>query len=235
MDTWPPPSGLAALISRVAIGAGLGLLLALAARAPATAQAPREEPCSALRALSLEEREALQSGALHVTLEAQPNRRIKKGSAIRQVRASASELARVLSDHEQLATVLRSVRSAEVVSVEATATLVRQVLDLPFPLRNRHYTIRISDSEAKNCYQSSWSYVRGSGNINDTTGRWEVLEIEPGTSLLAYLVAADPGGMVPAWAANWAAKRALPGVVHDVASAAESRAGHLRPSRAPDD
>ncbi len=93
------------------------------------------------------------------------------------------------------------------------AVLNEQELDLPWPIGDRHFTVRLVEERSQDGgYSFKFDYVKGSGNIEDTRGHWS---IEPwkGGSLVSYLLWTDPGGVVPMWAVNRASRRSLPEVV----------------------
>ena len=189
---------------------------------PATQQAMPQ--CATLRSLAPTIRTRLGQGKTLVDLEDRPNRRTKRALVLREIKASLGVVAAVLNDHERLPDLVSTVRAAQVIDRDERTVRVRQVLDLPFPLRNRRYTIEIETALSDDCFESSWTYVEGSGNIRGSAGRWEVLSQDRGNVLVAYVIHADPGGFVPGWAANWASKRALPEVVESIGDAAEDQA-----------
>jgi hypothetical protein len=99
-------------------------------------------------------------------------------------------------------------------------------VDLPFPIANRHYEIEVEqaryDDAASPCWESHWHYLPGSGNINDNHGHWELLA-DGDATWLAYVAYVDPGGKMPAWTANWAARQALPRMIDSVRYEAQKR------------
>jgi hypothetical protein len=93
------------------------------------------------------------------------------------------------------------------------AILNAQELDLPWPIGNRHFTVRLVEERSEDGgYSFKFDYVKGSGNVEDTRGHWS---IEPwkGGSRVAYVLWTDPGGAIPKWALNRASRRTLPEVV----------------------
>lgn len=180
------------------------------------------DACSTLRALARETAPIVESGATQIRVEAQSDRRIKTVHAVRSVAAPLPALRQIVTEHERLSEHSSSLRTARVVERQGEVLLVRQDLDLPFPLRDRHYLLEVVDEQRDpRCFESRWVSVEGSGNIAYTKGRWEILARGDET-LLAYVAEADPGGWVPAFAANWAARRAVPELVENVAAAAEA-------------
>ncbi len=186
-----------------------------------TAGSALASPCSELPRVDDPAR-PLTVGVPHIEVEARAGSRIRKGRAALLVDAPYEALRGVLSDPERLGDIVPALRSARIVKTTPDTRHVRQVLGLPFPLRDRTYTVEVREIETSGCFVSTFDYVPGTGNIKSATGRWVLTERGRTTSLLVYEVAADPGGLVPAWAANWAARRALPGTVRAVAGAAQA-------------
>jgi hypothetical protein len=212
-------SGQPTLLRRQGRRAALAcLLLQLLAR-----EGQAEEACPTLRGLDTgAQRARLAAGEILVTLESEPDHKLKRGVALARVEAPAERVFEVVTDHQGFARFLPFVAQAEVRSPNPaaatdTSLVVYQLLDLPFPLSDRHYEVEIDRlAEAARCFESRWQYVPGSGNIDDTFGRWEVLADGDASTLLAYVVWVDPGGLIPAWAYNWASRRALPRLLTSV-------------------
>ena len=91
--------------------------------------------------------------------------------------------------------------------------LNRQELDLPWPIGDRHFTVRLVEERSKDGgYRFEFDYVKGSGNVEDTRGHWSIEPWKDG-SRVTYVLWSDPGGVVPMWAVNRASRRTLPEVV----------------------
>lgn len=213
------------LAGQRAPSACLGLLHLFLLACPTLA----EEPCTTLRAFSTdEERARLLAGEILVTLEHEPDQKLKRGVALARVEAPAEQVFEVVTDHQGFAQFLPYVARAEIRAEEEGArgsgVVVYQLLDLPFPLEDRYYEVEVDRlAEPARCFESRWHYVPGSGNIDDTFGRWEVLADGDASTLLAYVAWVDPGGLIPSWAYNWASRRALPRILTSVRDEAVRR------------
>lgn len=204
-------------------------MASLVAMVGATSAAHASAGCRVLR--SLDEAPAARGffEVPQVSIEEHEDRRIRTVRAVRRVDAPLAAVRDILTDHERLSDYSSSLRRAQILESEAETPgaqlRVRQELNLPFPLRDRFYILHVEDVlMASDCFESRWTSVPGSGNIEYTQGRWEILARGSNAVLLAYVAEADPGGWVPAFAANWAARRAVPEVLEKVAAAAEAAA-----------
>ncbi len=206
-----------------------------AASVPAPLDEGTETPCAELETIrqSIEQGSAdssraqrLERGEILVTMREQPGGRLKAGVALFRVDAPAEVVFELVTDHEAFPGTLPYVTTSRL-RRDARGEIVYQLLDLPFPITNRYYEIRVERQQRMGidgrCAESRWSYLEGSGNIDDTFGRWEVVELDPDRTLVAYVAWVDPGGLVPNWAQNWASKRALPGLATAVRDAAVRR------------
>jgi hypothetical protein len=73
-----------------------------------------------------------------------------------------------------------------------------QRLDLPFPLGERHFRIRlrgrVDHGPEGTVWRAEWSYIPGSGNLADLRGSW-TLTAAPGGTLAVCRLWTDPGGL----------------------------------------
>ncbi len=81
-----------------------------------------------------------------------------------------------------------------------------QSLDLPFPVRNRHYEIH---AWSESPWRVWWTYVPHSGNVADHYGWWVLQPFGAGRTLGTCLLFTDPGG-VPAWALHAGTSQTMP-------------------------
>jgi Polyketide cyclase / dehydrase and lipid transport len=106
--------------------------------------------------------------------------------------------------------------------------------EVAFLISERVYIIEVSyeETEDRN-YYVEWSLADDSSNLSSqegvvpvvNDGYWELVPIEDGTRTLAsYCVDTDPGGWIPAWAANFASSNALPEVIEAVRQRVKSHA-----------
>jgi hypothetical protein len=98
------------------------------------------------------------------------------------------------------------------------AVLHAQSLDLPRPLGDRSYEVLARSGVERSgappgeasVWRTSWDLVPGSGNLRLQRGSWTLVELAPGRTLALCRLVVHPGGMVPAFAINRTAARAMP-------------------------
>lgn len=176
---------------------------------PAGAGAIAEEDCPDLAGGE----EALASGEIFVELNEVAGSNAKEGCVVGYLPASPADVMAVLRDAGRYDEYMPTVKRSNVTVEHGGVTLNRQELDLPFPIGDRHFTIRLVERRLyPDGYQLDFSYVPGSGNVEDTRGHWLIEPWRDG-SLVSYVLWTDPGGAIPKWAVNRAARRTLPDVM----------------------
>jgi hypothetical protein len=157
--------------------------------------------------------EAIVGGEVLIKLTDFPGSAAKEGCVLGYIPASPDAVMAVLrraGDYDQY---MPKVVKSETTPGDGGAILNAQELDLPWPIGNRHFTVRLVEERSEDGgYSFKFDYVKGSGNVEDTRGHWS---IEPwkGGSRVAYVLWTDPGGAIPKWALNRASRRTLPEVV----------------------
>ena len=137
--------------------------------------------------------------------------------------APLEDIALVLKEADTYEEFMPHVKASELSVDSEGERLNSQRLDLPFPLNDRHYTVRLRErSLADHGWELSWQYVEGSGNVDDTQGSW-LLQPWGDATLLTYRTITDPGGMIPKWVSGRISKRTFPKLVRAV----EKRAAEL--------
>ena len=183
--------------------------------------------CQTLASTSPEQRSRLEGGEILTELHTDDEHRRGIGIARIHLDAPAELIAAVVGDPTGFPSFLPYVSESQVEELDDGRLLNRQRLDLPFPLRNRHFEIRIEQRDSqvagRTCLESRWRYVEGSGNIKSNVGRWEILALDAEASALAYVVDADPGGLLPRWIKRWVTRRALPTIAEGVAEEVRRR------------
>lgn len=108
------------------------------------------------------------------------------------------------------------------------SVLSRHRLDLPAPQGERRYEIRARHAAEEGpkgrVWRVSWASVPGSGNVAGHRGSWTLTAQGAGRTLAVLRLWTDPGGAVPAWAADRGTARMLPWVFHGLRQ-------HVRRSR----
>jgi len=171
----------------------------------------------------------LRSGHAIVELHESKGSAVKEGISLVLVACAPESLYAVVTDNAKFAEFMPHVKTSTIIR-DADGTLMNhQELSLPFPIADRHYTIRIvnslRDDRGARLWQSAWTYVADSGNIKETRGAWIVTDSGTGKAILDYRVFTDPGGRIPAWAYNTATRRTLPDLLEAVVLRACSSAG----------
>jgi hypothetical protein len=119
----------------------------------------------------------------------------------------------ILRDAGRYAEYMPRVARSEAKPGPGGSILNSQVLDLPWPIGNRYFTVRlVEERDASGDYWFRFTYVEGSGNVKDTRGHW-LIEPWHGGSRVTYALWSDPGGMIPKWAVNRTSRQTLPEVV----------------------
>jgi ribosome-associated toxin RatA of RatAB toxin-antitoxin module len=158
-------------------------------------------------------------------------------SSIREVLAKAiidhpvDRVFAVISDYERYADFMPYVKRSEILRKENGVLWVFQHLVFPFPISDRHYTIKISDlaSRPKDSF-IEWTLDREvkreapgiTPAFND--GFWILRPIDQGKKTdVSYFLHTDPSGWLPAWIINMANREALPAVIQAVQQRAGQR------------
>jgi uncharacterized membrane protein len=169
------------------------------------------------KALTEEQQSALDRDEILVHLTAVSGTAVKKATAVAVVDASADQVFQVLTDYDSFTQFMPYCKKVQVQKADGEQSQVRFELDFPWPIGDRYYVLELTDRREQKgdsaVLASRWTYVPGSGNINDTYGSWEVWPYKGGKSFVRYSVFTDPGGRVPGWTANMATNVAVPSVI----------------------
>lgn len=189
-------------------------------------------------AASSEVAASLDEGEVAVSLKESADSNVKEGCALGVIEAPMEQVFAVLDDPARYGEFMPHVQLSEVEPAEDGDVLNHQVLDLPFPIRNRYYTIRLEThrrEEHPDRLEIAWTYVPGSGNVKENEGAWTLVRLSANRTLAVYRVYTDPGGLIPKWALNRVTRRTLPEVIEAIRrrvadlfseAAASSRAEH---------
>lgn len=142
--------------------------------------------------------------------------KIKEGIAVAVLEQPARRVYRVITDNCHFAEFMPYVKES-CVDVDADGSPVNyQKLGFPAGL---YYRVRLQNSWDEGppaSGRSSWVYVEGSGNIEESRGSWTVQECGEGSTLLTYQVWTDPGGWLARKLSNVATTRTLPKLISNV-------------------
>ena len=109
-----------------------------------------------------------------------------------------------------------------------------QCLDLPFPISNRSYRVRVSNTEPTEeepVWRSAWTLV--SGDLVSSQGSWTLMGTEENTTRVVYRVLTDPGGFFKRFH-NMATERGLRPLLESVRRRA-AEPDYTEPRRVPSD
>ncbi len=88
------------------------------------------------------------------------------------------------------------------------------LLNMPWPLVNRWYIIKLEDFVTSGRWFQHWTMVMG--NVKTNNGSWELVPLDKGRTLVTYTLFTDPGGSVPDFLINLGTNVTLPGVIEAV-------------------
>jgi hypothetical protein len=141
---------------------------------------------------------------------------------ITTVAATPARIYEVLADFERYPEFMPYVTTSKMLRKDGDTAWVFQQLALPFPISDRHYTIRLqfdASLAGGNRYRITWTLAganepsqQGTGErtlINN--GYWDVRPLGGNTApQVTYYVHTDPGGALPAFAVNMASTVSVP-------------------------
>lgn len=172
-----------------------------------------------------------------ITVKARP----RAGSAVFEIWAEGDVDAPVRDIQDTLTAMDRFqhfmpyVREAKEVSREDDGT-VYTYTDLALPvISDRDYVVHVwldesVKADGSGSYRSHWEAApdklaekSGRVRMKVNEGSWEVTAKEDGKSHVVYKFAADPGGMLPAWAVNIGNRRAVSGTLAAIEKEAQRR------------
>ncbi len=199
----------------------LALAAALAIAAAATPDtAPPVAPPAAVAAADLAR---LRRGEVVVRLEPVRRGAPRQGVAMGVLDFPPERVFLAVTDFAHYDEFVPFVTSSDAAPQPDGSVLAFQRLDLPAPLRARSYRIRarsrVDGAGAARTWQVAWSYVPGSGDVEDHSGSWRLTRFGPpgppaaGRTLVACRLFTDPGGAVPDWAMDRATRSSLPWVI----------------------
>ena len=139
--------------------------------------------------------------------------RIREGCGLGVIEAPLSAVRDVVDAAADFAQFMPRVLESDVEPVSPGVYLNRQILDMPFPVEDRRYTVRVEtgavETGAGTGWQARWTYVEGSGNVRESRGSWTLIPLDSERTVVVYRVLTDPGGRLPAWIVDYTAPRAL--------------------------
>lgn len=139
--------------------------------------------------------------------------RIREGCGLGVIEAPLSAVRDVVDAAADFDEFMPRILRSDVEPVSPGVYLNRQILDMPFPVEDRRYTVRVETGEVETGagagWQARWAYVEGSGNVRESRGSWTLIPLSPERTVVVYRLLTDPGGGLPAWIVDYTAPRAL--------------------------
>ncbi len=139
--------------------------------------------------------------------------RIREGCGVGVIEAPLASVREVLDAADEFDAFIPGILESDVEPIAPGVYLNSQVLDVPYPFRDRRYTVRIEsgvlDAVAGGGWRARWSYVEGSGNVRESAGSWTLVPAGPERTVVIYRLLVDPGGRLPTWILDRAAPRVM--------------------------
>ncbi|MDE2851102.1 MAG: hypothetical protein OYL92_04275 [Acidobacteriota bacterium] len=146
--------------------------------------------------------------------------RVSEGCGLGVIEAPLSAVRGVIDAAADFDQFMPRVLESDVEPVSPGVYLNRQILDMPFPVEDRRYTVRVEtravETGAGAGWQARWTYIEGSGNVRESRGSWTLIPLDAERTVVAYRLLTDPGGRLPAWIVDYTAPRALRRVLASV-------------------
>ena len=139
--------------------------------------------------------------------------RVSEGCGLGVIEAPLAAVREVIDAAADFDEFMPRIIQSEVEPVSPGVYLNRQVLDMPSPVADRRYTVRVEtgpiETGAGGGWEARWTYVEGSGNVRESTGSWTLVPLTPERTVVVYRLLSDPGGRLPAWIVDSTAPGAL--------------------------
>ena len=153
--------------------------------------------------------------------------RVAEGCGLGVIEAPLSAVRGVIDAAAEFDQFMPRVIESDVEPASPGVYLNRQILDMPFPVEDRRYTVRVEtgpiETRVGAGWQARWTYVPDSGNVRDSRGSWTLIPLDSERTVVVYRLLTDPGGRLPAWVVDFGAPRALRRVLASVRERVLSR------------
>ena len=162
-------------------------------------------------------------------------RRVREGCGVGSIEAPLRAVRQVIDAAAEFDEFMPRILESDVEPVSPGVYLNRQVLDMPFPIEDRRYTVRVETGAvatgASAGWQARWTWVEGSGNIRESRGSWTLIPVSADSTVVVYRLLTDPGGRLPAWVVDYAAPRTLRQVLNAVRDRVLTNLSRRQPAR----
>jgi hypothetical protein len=177
------------------------------------------EPTPVMPTLSAEQVERLGTGEVLVEVV---NAELATGDAMGVINAPPERVMEVVADFENYEDFMPDITEAEIVGQEGDFRLCRGLTDTPWPMDDRNWTLRAwygqRNIDGMDVWVSTWDYVPGSGNLEDTEGYWLLIPWGDNgqSTLVRYYITADLGTWLPDFLMTWATENMLPNMIQAI-------------------
>ena len=143
----------------------------------------------------------------------------KEGVGRGVVAAPPERVFRALTDYAHWQEWMPFLQSSDARPQPDGSVLGEHAIDLPSPMGRRRYQVRFQQREETapgggRSWAIDWTFVKGSGNVNDHRGSWRLTDLGGGRTLAACRLYTDPGGLTPRWAMDRGTSQMLPWIFH---------------------
>ncbi len=179
------------------------------------------QPTPVIPSLSQEQVDRLNSGEILVQMNGEVDPPI--ADAIGVIDATPEQVFAIVADFSRHTEWFDDLALAEVVGEEEGGIVViHGITDTPWPMDDREWTNRTwggpMEVDGVAAYISTWAYIEGSGNLENTEGYWLMIPWnEDGTKTLTrYYMILDLGTPMPDFLINWGAENMLPSRIQGI-------------------
>jgi hypothetical protein len=179
--------------------------------------------------------ETVATGAVTVKARPRPDSRVFEIWAEADLDAPVQDIQQTLTTMDRFNKFMPYVRSARQVSQEEDGSVYTYTeLGLPV-ISDRDYVVHVWLDEGvkpdgSGAYRCHWEAAPDKLPVRDSLvrvkvneGHWDVTAKDESKSHVVYRFAADPGGMLPAWAANYGNRRGVSGTLQAIEKEAQRR------------
>ncbi len=171
------------------------------------------------------ERQPTPTGEVWVEMVAAGPGKPREGVGRGVIEAPPERVFRALTDYAHWEEFMPFLDGSAVQTKGGGSVVSEHLMSLPSPMGERRYRVRFTQKvEAGKVWRIDWSYVPGSGNVDDHRGSWTLTALGPGKTLAVCRLFTDPGGLTPHGAVDRGTGKMLPWVFHGLRQ-------HVRRSR----
>lgn len=185
----------------------------------------RAQPTPQVPSLSYEQVQALNEGEILVEVI---NAEVPIGDVLGIIDGTPQAVLEIITDFDNYEDFVPYMAETEILQYDGETYTCRGVTDTPWPMDDRLWTIQAwvgeREVDGMNLLLSTWDYVPGTGNLEDTEGYWLLIPwgADGSQTLVRYYIIADLGTWLPDFILVWATENMLPGLLEAIRERAES-------------